>query len=100
MLALVELKLGEPFTVPSGTQFVTPRHVEMGIRVYTGLTPDGEIPFLLRERDGAWKVIPFHFIQSVAMARGATFGPSGGSPGGPNGGGNNHGGTTTNASTS
>ena len=78
MLALVELALGEPFTVPSGTQFVTPRHVEMGIRVYTGLTPDGEIPFLLRERDGAWKVIPFHFIQSVAMARGAVFGPSGG----------------------
>jgi hypothetical protein len=74
MLVLCELEAGDPFEVPTGTQFVGPRHHELGIRVLQALTPEGEIPFLLRQRDGDWKVIPFHFIQAVAMRRGATFG--------------------------
>ena len=74
MLSLVELGAGDPFDVPTGTQFIGPRHLELGIRVLQGLTQSGEIPFLLRQRDGQWKVIPFHFIQAIAMQRGATFG--------------------------
>lgn len=77
LLALAELAVGEPFRTPSGVQFVTERHREMGIRVFAGLMPDGEIPFLLRERDGAWKVIPFHFVQAVVVARGGTLRPAG-----------------------
>lgn len=77
MLALAELAVGEPFRTPSGVQFVTERHREMGIRVFAGLTPDGEIPFLLRQRDGAWKVIPFHFVQATALSRGAVLRPAG-----------------------
>ena len=73
MLGLVELAVGEPFAVPNGVQFVSDRHAEMGITVFSGLTPDGEIPFLVRQRDGAWKVIPFHFLQSAALSRGATI---------------------------
>lgn len=74
MLGLAELAVGEPVAVPNGVQFVSQRHAEMGIAVFSGLCPSGELPFLLRQRDGAWKVIPFHFIQAVALARGATIG--------------------------
>jgi acyl-CoA synthetase (AMP-forming)/AMP-acid ligase II len=81
VLALAELAVGEPFPTPSGLQFVTPRHREMGIRVYRGLVPDGELPFLLRQRDSAWKVIPFHFVQAVVVARGGTLRPATGSGG-------------------
>lgn len=73
MLGLVELAVGEPFAVPNGVQFVSDRHAEMGITVFSGLTPSGEIPFLVRQRDGAWKVIPFHFLQAAALSRGATI---------------------------
>ena len=69
MLGLAELAIGEPFAVPNGVQFVSQRHAEMGIAVFSGLCPSGELPFLLRQRDGAWKVIPFHFIQAAALAR-------------------------------
>ena len=71
-MPLVELGLGEPFVVPSGVQFVNARHLEMGITVLGGLTPGGEIPFLLRQRSGEWKVIPFHFLQAAAAARSAS----------------------------
>lgn len=71
-LGFAELAVGEPFTVPNGVQFVSERHAEMGIAVFSGLCPSGELPFLLRQRDGAWKVIPFHFVQAAAQARGAT----------------------------
>lgn len=81
VLALAELAVGEPFPTPSGLQFVTPRHQEMGIRVYRGLVPDGELPFLLRQREGAWKVIPFHFVQAVVVARGGTLRPATGNGG-------------------
>jgi hypothetical protein len=74
MLALVELGPGDPFEVPTGTQFMGSRHLELGIRVLHGLTQSGEIPFLLRPRDGHWKVLPFYFIQAIAAQRGATFG--------------------------
>jgi hypothetical protein len=70
-MVLVELGLGESFAVPHGVQFVSGRHAEMGIRVLNGLLPDAEIPFLLRQRDGAWRVIPFHFLQRTAQPRGA-----------------------------
>lgn len=65
-LALGELGLGEPFTVPGGVQFVSAHHLELGIAVLSGLSPTGELPFLLRPRDGAWKVIAFHFLQAAA----------------------------------
>lgn len=81
VLALTELALGEPFQTPSGLQFVTQKHQELGIRVYRGLVPDGELPFLLRQRDGAWKVIPFHFVQAVVVARGGTLRPAAGNGG-------------------
>lgn len=71
-MPLVELGLGEPFVVPSGVQFVNARHLEMGIAVLGGLTPGGEIPFLLRQRSGEWKVIPFHFLQAATAARAAS----------------------------
>ncbi len=74
-MGLIELAVGEPFVVPNGVQFVDARHIEMGIAVFSGLTTNGEIPFLLRQRDGAWKVIPFHFIQSASLTRGATLTP-------------------------
>ncbi|MBL8755409.1 MAG: hypothetical protein JNK15_19065 [Planctomycetes bacterium] len=74
-MSLIELGLGEAFTVPNAVQFVSARHVEMGIVVLSGLTPNGEIPFLLRQRDGAWRVIPFHFIQGAALARSAAGAP-------------------------
>lgn len=81
VLALAELAVGEPFPTPSGLQFVTQKHQELGIRVYRGLVPDGELPFLLRQRDGAWKVIPFHFVQAVVVARGGTLRPATGNGG-------------------
>lgn len=69
-MGLVRLEAGESFVVPKGVEFVGPRHAELGIEVWSALAPDGEIPFLLRRRDGAWKVIPFHFIQAAIVARG------------------------------
>ncbi len=66
-LGLVELGLGEAFTVPNGVQFVSARHLELGIVVLAGLTPTGEIPFLLRPRDDQWKVIALHFLQAAAQ---------------------------------
>jgi len=74
MVGFTKLEQGEPFQVPTGVRFVEAQHREHGIEVYNALTPDGEIPFLLRRRDGAWKVIPFHFIQAVVQARGGTMG--------------------------
>ncbi len=68
-MSLIELGLGEAFAVPNAMQFVDARHVELGIVVLSGLTPNGEIPFLLRQRDGEWRVIPNHFIQSATLAR-------------------------------
>jgi hypothetical protein len=73
-MSLIELGLGEAFAVPNAVQFVGSRHVEMGIVVLSGLTPNGEIPFLLRQRDGAWRVIAFHFIQGAALARAGVAG--------------------------
>lgn len=72
-MGLVRLEQGEPFVVPKGVEFVGPRHAELGIEVWSALTPSGEIPFLLRRRDGAWKVIPFHFIQAAVAARGGSI---------------------------
>lgn len=69
-MGIVQLEQGESFVVPKGIEFVGVRHAEMGIQVFRALTPGGEVPFLLRQRDGAWKVIPFHFIQSAIVARG------------------------------
>lgn len=66
-LGLCELGLGEPFTVPGGVQFVSAHHLELGIVVLSGLSTTGEIPFLLRPRDGTWKVIAFHFLQAAAQ---------------------------------
>lgn len=74
-MGLVELSAGEAFAVPNGVQFVGPRHAEMGIVVLSGLTPNGEIPFLLRQRDDEWKVIPFHFVQAAALARTSSLAP-------------------------
>lgn len=75
-LALVELGLGEAFPVPNGVQFVSARHLELGIVVLAGLVPNGEIPFLLRQRDGRWRVITLHFLQSAAgPLRSANQGP-------------------------
>lgn len=72
-LGFAELVVGEPFVVPDGVQFVSPRHAEMGITVLSGLTVSGEVPFLLRQRNGAWTVVPFHFIQAAALSRGASM---------------------------
>lgn len=72
-MGLVKLETGESFVVPKGVEFTSARHAELGIEVWSGLTPSGEIPFLLRRRDGAWKVIPFHFIQAAVLARGGTL---------------------------
>lgn len=72
-MGLVQLQNGEPFVVPSGVEFVGPRHAELGIEVWSAITPGGELPFLLRRRDGGWKVIPFHFIQAALQARGGSI---------------------------
>jgi hypothetical protein len=72
-MGLVQLGAGESFVVPRGVEFVGPRHAEMGIDVFSALTPDAELPLLLRRRDGAWRVIAFHFIQAAAQARGGSF---------------------------
>jgi hypothetical protein len=72
-MGLVQLDVGEPFTVPNGVEFVTARHAEMGIDVFSALAPDAEFPLLLRKRDGAWKVIVWHFVQAAALARGGTI---------------------------
>lgn len=72
-MGIVQLGQGESFVVPKGVDFVGPRHAELGIEVWSALTPSGEIPFLLRRRDGAWKVIPFHFIQAAVVARGGSL---------------------------
>jgi hypothetical protein len=72
-MGLVQLGVGEPFTVPNGVEFVTARHAEMGIDVFSALAPDAEFPLLLRRRDGQWKVIVWHFVQAAALARGGTI---------------------------
>ncbi len=72
-MGLAQLGQGEPFAVPKGVEFVGPRHAELGIEVWSALAPGAEIPFLLRRRDGAWKVIPFHFIQAAVVARGGSI---------------------------
>ena len=72
-IGIVQLESGEPFVVTKGIEFVGARHAEMGIQVFRALTPVGEVPFLLRQRDGAWKVIPFHFIQAAVVARGGSI---------------------------
>lgn len=68
-LSLVELDLGEAFAVQSGVQFVSERHRELGIVVLSGLTPTGEVPFLLRPRNAEWRVVTLHFEQAAAAAR-------------------------------
>ncbi len=72
-MGLVRLGQGESFVVPKGVEFVGPRHAELGIEVWSALTPGAEIPFLLRRRDGAWRVIPFHFVQAALVARGGSI---------------------------
>lgn len=78
VMGLVQLQPGEPFVVPGGVEFVGARHAELGIEVWSGLTPSGEVPFLLRQRDGAWKVIAFHFVQAAVLAQGGRIVPAGG----------------------
>lgn len=68
-LAVIELAQGESFPVPTGIEFVGARHAEMGIAVLSGLGASGEIPFLLRQKEHQWRVIPFHFVQKAALAR-------------------------------
>ena len=75
-IAFVELGDGETYPTATGPQPVTARHREFGIRVFLGLSLDGELPFQLRQRDGEWKVIPFLFVQAEVLARGGTLGPS------------------------
>jgi hypothetical protein len=72
-LGLIELDLGEAFPVANGVQFVSARHHELGIVVLDGLTPIGAIPFLLRQRDGNWKVVTHHFLQAAAQERAAAL---------------------------
>jgi hypothetical protein len=72
-MGLARLQQGDPFLVPKGIEFVCQRHAELGIEVFSALLPDGECTFMLRKRDGAWKVIPFHFIQAVIVARGGSL---------------------------
>lgn len=72
-LQLIELGIGEPFQVPTGIEFVGQRHRELGIVVLSGLCPSGEIPFLLRQRDGQWRVIAYHFVQQALLQRGASL---------------------------
>lgn len=72
-MGIVQLEQGESFVVPKGVEVLGARHAEFGIQVFRALTPGGEMPFLLRQRDGVWKVVPFHFIQAAVVARGGSI---------------------------
>ncbi|MCB9876571.1 MAG: hypothetical protein H6835_03125 [Planctomycetes bacterium] len=76
-MGLARVQPGERFWMPRGAKVVSAQHEALGIEVWRGLAPDGELPFLLRQRDGAWKVIPAPFVEAAVLARGGTFGESG-----------------------
>lgn len=74
-MPLAELATGESFPdLLGGSETVTERHRQHGIRVLVGLFDGGEVPFLLRQVEGKWKVVPFHFIRAAVVAAGGQVG--------------------------
>jgi hypothetical protein len=73
MMGIAPLRIGDTFVTAKGVETVNAKHAEHGIEVFSALTPEGELPFLLKQRDGAWKVMPFHFIQMAVVARGGSL---------------------------
>ena len=74
-MQLAELEVGERFpNLIGGTDTVTQKHRDLGIHVLIGLFNGGEMPFLMRQKDGEWKVIPFHFLRAAAGSAGGTAG--------------------------
>jgi hypothetical protein len=70
-MQLAELGLGEKFPdLVGGTDTVTEKHRAHGLRVLVGLFNGSELPFLMREVDGQWKVSPFHFVRATVVASG------------------------------
>lgn len=74
-LSLVELGLGDDFpNLIGGRETVTKQHVDAGIAILLGLFAGGELPFLMKQLDGAWRVVPAPFVRAAVLARGGTIG--------------------------
>lgn len=75
-MALVELAPGESYPTPRGVEKVDERHAKAGLTVLLGLTPEGLMPFVMKQVDGAWKCSPANYIMAVILARGGTITPA------------------------
>lgn len=75
-MALRELAPGERYPSPNGVEAVDARHAKAGLTVLLGLTPEGLVPFLMKQVSGQWKVSPALFVMAVVKARGGTIRPA------------------------
>lgn len=75
-MALVELAPGDSYPTPRGVEKVDERHAKAGLTVLLGLTPEGLMPFVMKQIDGKWKCSPANYIMAAALARGGKITPA------------------------
>lgn len=75
-MALVELAPGDAYPTPRGVEKVDERHAKAGLTVLLGLTPEGLMPFVMKQVDGTWKCSPANYILAAVLARGGTITPA------------------------